>query len=301
MTSSAPPPAVTVLMNVWRADPRHLERAVASVLAQTFDNWELVIVEDPSDRPAAPTLARFADPRVRHVANEIRTSLMDQKNLGLKLARGTLVALLDADDVARPERLREQVAMFAADPELVAAGSQLAVIDDDDELIGYRRFPTADADVRAALAWSVPLHQPSVMVRRDFVRDLGGYGELPGGTSQDHDLWSRIAHSGGKFANHPEVLLYYRLHAEQMKARKVRKMIRDSLLVRARYWPDGGAKARFRRLTDRALLLLPPRLVTRLIRVCLYRDPPPPCDALGPVPPLAPRATPERRSAAASC
>ncbi len=83
-------PSVSVLMPVWNPHPDYFRQAVQSILNQTFSDWELVIVEDPSPRPAADILRSFDDPRIRHFVNPQRTSFVEQLNQGLQEARAEL-------------------------------------------------------------------------------------------------------------------------------------------------------------------------------------------------------------------
>jgi glycosyltransferase involved in cell wall biosynthesis len=108
-------PRVSVLMPVFDPDPKYFAEAIESVLSQSMHDWELLIVEDPSRRKVADTLRNFSDPRIRHFANAVRTSLVFQRNRTLGLARGQYVAMLDADDVAEPNRFEEQCHVLDTD------------------------------------------------------------------------------------------------------------------------------------------------------------------------------------------
>src|SRR5947207_11341680 len=109
-------PSVSVLMPVLNPHPVYFREAVQSILAQERADLELVIVEDPGERSAAELLP--ADPRIRHVRNPERTSLVDQRNRALAEARADFVAMLDADDIAEPARLATQLAFLRDHPEV---------------------------------------------------------------------------------------------------------------------------------------------------------------------------------------
>src|SRR5262245_23347565 len=126
MTAELP---VSIIMTVLEPHPRYFPEAVASVLAQSYSPWELVIVEDPSASSAGELLRQFSDSRIHHVCNPERTSHVRQRNQSLKLARGELVATLDADDRCHPDRLARQVAFLRKHPEIGVVGTQLAIID----------------------------------------------------------------------------------------------------------------------------------------------------------------------------
>lgn len=134
-------PIVSVLMPVYRTEPRYVRQAVESVLAQDFDAWELVVVEDPSDRMAQGVINDYQDSRIRYYPNAQRTSLIAQRNKTIKLSRGEFLAMLDSDDISDPQRLSKQLAYLEQHPDLGVLGSQLAIIDDQGIEIAQRRYP----------------------------------------------------------------------------------------------------------------------------------------------------------------
>jgi glycosyltransferase involved in cell wall biosynthesis len=124
-------PLVSVVMPVYAADPEFLRKAVASIVAQSTPEWELVVVEDPSDRPAGGVLQAFKDARIRHILNATRTGQLAQRNRTLQEARGEFIAFMDADDVAHPFRLVKQLnflrlrGVFSGNPKLMGMCDQL--------------------------------------------------------------------------------------------------------------------------------------------------------------------------------
>src|SRR4051812_36390861 len=140
--NAAVKPLISVVMAVYEPHPTYFRKAVDSILAQRLENWELIVVEDPSEHCAAETLRQIQDARIRHIANATRTCLVDQKNRGLAEARGDFIAIMDADDIAHPFRFSRQVNFLRSNKDVGVVGSQLAVIDTDDRLVGYRWYPT---------------------------------------------------------------------------------------------------------------------------------------------------------------
>lgn len=257
-------PAVTVLMPVLDADPAYLRAAVESVLAQTMTDWELLVVEDPSPRPAADVLAAYADPRIRHLANPTRTGFAAQLNRGLHEARGEWVARLDADDVCTPHRLVRQLHAVAAGG-VDVLGSQLELIDPHGRRLGYRGYPLDHAGIVAALRRYNPVAHPAVLVRRSTVLAVGGYRATPFAMVEDYDLWCRLAKAGARFATHPEPLVKYRVHPQASKRRQLRETLRGSLHVKREHWAGAFRPGDRVRLTaERCLLALPAAWVFRL-------------------------------------
>jgi glycosyltransferase involved in cell wall biosynthesis len=258
-------PLVSVVMTVLNPDARYFREAVASVLAQDYTNLELVIVEDPSPRSAGELLQSFDDPRIVHVANPERTSHSRQRNQSLALARGELVATLDADDISEPTRISRQVRFFTEHPDVAVVGTQLIVIDAEGRTIGSRAYPTSHEAILSAMPRFNPIAQPSVMFRKATVLAAGGYSYDRYPAVEDYELWSRLATRGVGFANLPEPLLKYRLHPGGMKATRLKGILRGTLDVKQRYWRSQlGVAGHARMALERLLLLVPPVVTYQL-------------------------------------
>jgi len=255
--------SVSVVMPVWKASAVHFPLAVASVIAQTLTDWELIIVEDPSDEPAGPLLAEFNDARIRHIVNASRTSFAEQLNLGLSLARAAVVARMDADDICEPGRLETQLDHLRQHPHIELIGSDLTVIDNAGRVLGHRRYPESHAAIGRALPQYNPLAHPTVMFRKQVVLDAGGYqGDM---CIADYDLWNRLYARNVQMANLPAPLLRYRIHPAGMKSARLREMIRATLTVKQRYWRGRlNLAGQLRMAAERLLLWLPAPLVLRL-------------------------------------
>jgi glycosyltransferase involved in cell wall biosynthesis len=260
-------------MPVLAPHPVYFRQAVDSILAQTLADLELIIVEDPSESSGADLLRDISDPRLRHIRNEQRTSLVDQRNQALAATRADVIAMLDADDVAEPERLAKQLAFLGEHPDIGVVGSQLTIIDETGTVIGTRRYPTEHAEIVRAMARYNAIAQPSVMCRRRVIFDAGCYQYRAFPVNEDYELWSRLAASGVRLANYPESLIRYRVHPSGTKAAMLRRMLRATIDVKNKFWRDQmdlGARARF--WAEHALLGLPPALVLKLFMMTQYRE-----------------------------
>jgi len=193
-------PAVTVVLPV-RNGAATLERALVSVRAQTFHEWELVAVDDGSTDATAEILRRAAadDGRVRAIASPGR-GLVPALNAGLTAARGAFIARLDADDEAHSERLALQHAHLLAHPEVGLVASLVGFGGDRAASAGYalhvdwlNALVTADQIALQRFIES-PLAHPSVMFRRELIERHGGYrdGDFP----EDYELWLRWLDAG---------------------------------------------------------------------------------------------------------
>lgn len=264
-------PAVTVLLAVYRPDPTYFREAVASVVAQTLVDWELLVVEDESPAiSAAELLKEFEDPRIRHHFNPRRHTLASALNEGLRLARAPLVARLDGDDICEPERLAQQVRYLREHPEVAVYGSRITVIDERGALLGQRLLPTEHAEIAASLQRYNCISHPSVMFRREAVLAAGGYDDDE--RVEDWELWCRMVGRGARFAASPDALIRYRFHAGALKFENVHGVIRRGIDIKRRYFAGRLTMGdRLRMLAEQVLLLAPPRLILWLFRRSQYR------------------------------
>lgn len=212
-------PAVSILMPV-KNEERFLKAAIASIRAQTFTGWELVVVDDGSTDGTARILAAAAaaDRRIRVLQN-LAGGLVPALNFGLSECRGAFIARMDGDDITHPERLARQLEIFATRPEcgLVAASfrhfprSGLKI-----GMLAYEEWQnslTSHELIMADIFVESPFVHPGVMFKKALVDRLGGYRDM--GWAEDYDLWLRMAGAGIRFARAEEPLIFWRDRPER--------------------------------------------------------------------------------------
>jgi glycosyltransferase involved in cell wall biosynthesis len=223
-------PAVSVLMPVHNGAP-WVADAVGSVLAQTARDLELIVIDDGSTDATPELLARVTDPRLR-VIHRPRAGLTRSLNEALGLAHAALVARLDADDLALPERFARQRAFLDAHPDVGLLGTGAREVDAEGRDVAVVVPPADDTAIRRALIRRNPFVHSSVMLRRDAVARAGGYDEtLP--VAQDYDLWMRMA-GLTRLANLPEPLIVRRLLPGRVSAVRDDDRLRAEARVRWR-------------------------------------------------------------------
>lgn len=224
-------PTVTVLMAVHNAEP-FLREAVDSILGQTFGNFELLVVDDGSTDGTRKILAGYPDVRLRVIGLPENRGLVEALNAGIREARGALIARMDGDDVAEPARLEEQVAFMKSYPQVVLLGTSLMYVDAGGRVFGDVRMRTDNRTLQELLPTANQFCHPSVVMRADVVRSIGGYRELAGRAAQDYDLWLRLAERG-EIANLSDLLLRYRVHENQISVSKLANQRRAANTYRA--------------------------------------------------------------------
>jgi len=206
-------PAVSVVLPVWNgADV--VERAVRSILDQTFHDFELVVLDDGStdDTPEILRTLRKQDPRIR-VLRMPHGGIVSALNRGCRAARAPVIARMDADDISLPERLERQYRFLRERPEIGVAAARVGFEGNVEQAAGLEHYIRwnnslcSTEEIALNRFIEAPVIHPSVMFRRDLLQRFGGYREGP--FPEDYDLWLRWMDAGVRFAKLPEVLLLW--------------------------------------------------------------------------------------------
>ncbi len=226
-----------------------LDEAMSSLLNQTYGDFEIIAVDDGSSDGTLALLRGWAgrDPRVRVLALE-HGGIIPALNTGLEACQAPYIARMDADDRCYPERLERQVARLEADPGLAVCASLVEGFPTDQVREGFRiyidwlnRLIDHEAITREIFIES-PLAHPSVAYRKRWVEKVGGYKE--NGWPEDYDLWLRLYLAGARFAKVPEILVYWREHAQRLTRTDSRYSVENFIRAKAHYLCQGPLKDR---------------------------------------------------------
>ncbi len=241
-------PTVSVLMPCFNVS-QTLDETMLSLLEQTYPDFEIVAVDDGSTDQTRDQLEMWAQKESRlRIARIPHAGIIQALNHGLDLCRAPLIARMDADDVAHPDRLIRQVELLEQRSEIAAAGSLVEGFPAETLREGYKiyidwlnRLVDPDAIAREIFIES-PLAHPSVMVRKSWLDKVGGYEEH--GWAEDYDLWLRMHTAGAQFGKVPEILLYWREHADRLTRTDSRYSVENFLRAKARYLMLGPLRGR---------------------------------------------------------
>lgn len=216
-------PLITVLMGVYyrRADTALLCRSIRSILAQSYADFELLICDDGSTEEAKKVVDHFAekDQRVCPIRPGDKYILAEKLNACLHQAQGELIARMDDDDYAHPDRFEKQGACLKDHPEIGFLGSNVSVWDGS-KITGERFFPEYP-EIKDFL-FRQPFVHPSMMFRREVLSLVGGYSEEPHCIlCEDYDLLLRLYAAGYQGMNQQEVLLDYTVLDSAHSGRKM--------------------------------------------------------------------------------
>jgi glycosyltransferase EpsE len=223
-------PRVSVVSTVYNGEP-YLDRAIPGILAQTYTDFEFILVDDGSTDRTLSALREVeaSDPRVR-VFTPGRLGVAAAYNFGVAQARGEYVARQDFDDRSYPERLRLQVALLDGNPRVGIVGGHYVLVDERRNERYVRMPPTEHAAVREAMAKYVPIAHTLATFRRQAWVEAGGYPIV--NNLIDQRFYLRVAKIGWELANVPEVLGEHYVHDASFFHRTLQYVERQRDLAR---------------------------------------------------------------------
>ncbi len=210
-------PLVSVIIPCYNAE-RFVEKAVRSIMEQSYRNLEIIVIDDCSQDSTGKILGKLSleDKRIKYIKNEKNIKLPRTLNKAIRLSSGEYIARMDADDISFPDRFQKQLEFLVSNPnvDLVSANSQY--IDENENILSVRTYhPSEHSDIISVLPWKCPFVHPLIMAKRTFFEELNGYDtSLP--YAEDYELWIRGWLNSKRYHNLSDILLQYRVHSNQM-------------------------------------------------------------------------------------
>ncbi|MGA2237021.1 MAG: glycosyltransferase [Terriglobales bacterium] len=212
-------PRITVILPVFNGE-RYLAEAIESILAQTCKDFEFLIVDDASTDQTSAILARFGDPRIRVLRNDLNLGVARSLNKALRQATGKYVARQDADDVSLPGRLEKQVHFLEAHPEVALVSTGWALSEEEGTDRRPAPPPRSEVDLKWTLLFYNPIAHMSVMMKREAVEACGAYPEdTHCSCVEDYALWSQMSERF-RLATLPEELVLRRVSHQAVSVKK---------------------------------------------------------------------------------
>lgn len=201
-------PKVSILLPVYNAE-KYLSSCLDSLLEQTFQDFEIIAINDASSDSSLHILKAYAnkDSRIKIYCNESNLKISPTLNKGLKIASAPLVMRMDADDIAFPQRIERQYCFMQSYPEVSISGTGIQVLGTD--VIWH--VPESNNKIRATLFFNSPILHPTAIYKKEVIINAGGYSENAP-YAEDYDLWHRLSTNKNIiFSNIDIPLLYYRI------------------------------------------------------------------------------------------
>ncbi len=218
-------PKVSVIMGIYNGE-KTMERAIDSIIAQTYIDWELIICDDCSTDDTYKIASEYAekDNRIKVIQNEKNMRLAYSLNHCLSVAKGEYIARMDDDDISLPERFEKQVKYLDEHPEMAVVGSAVIVFDENGDM-GVRGLGI-EYPIRKIVNRSTPFAHPTIMMRKSAYDLLEGYTVSPETLrAEDLDLWYRFRIAGLNGYTIQEPLLRYCERASDYKKRTLKAAI----------------------------------------------------------------------------
>lgn len=203
-------PLVSIIMPVYNPGS-YLSQAIDSILNQSFTNFELIIVDDASTDNSWKTIRSYAkkDKRIIAKRNRINLGVSLTSNIATSLARGKFLARTDSDDISAPNRLQKQLRFLQRHPQVIAVGSQVDIINDDNQLTATKSFPVSPKDIYNMIFWATPLQQGAMMVNLSKLPKNFAWYSASKTSAEEVNLFFEFLRYG-HLANLPDTLYFYR-------------------------------------------------------------------------------------------
>ena len=215
---------VSVIMPSYNTPSDFLHEAVKSVLNQTYQNFELLIIDDGSATPVEETIGDIDDARIRVIKNDGNKGLPYTLNHGIDSAKGKYIFRMDSDDICTDNRIERQVEFMEKNPDTDVSASYARTFGEREVLCRL-----TDGQIKAGLLWKNELVHPTIVMRAETVKQNKIYYKQ-GAASEDYELWSRMAFENKcRFVVIPEILLRYRIHGKQVTKTNSQNLKRNEI------------------------------------------------------------------------
>ena len=214
-------PKISVIMSVYNEPLAWLKQSIESILCQSFQNFEFIIVLDnPNNREIREfiTSYRKRDSRIIFLENNENLGLAKSLNRALYIARGKYIARMDGDDISLPNRLEKQYKFLERNKEIDLVGSWVYKMDQQGTIYGIMRTPAEMRTIKKNILYRSVAFHPTWMVKKEIYENLDGY--RPFIVAQDYEFLLRVLDHGFKISNIQEPLLRYRINLKNLSSRK---------------------------------------------------------------------------------
>ncbi|MBD3279669.1 MAG: glycosyltransferase [Candidatus Pacebacteria bacterium] len=237
-------PLVSVILPVYNAQD-YVAEAIESILGQTYQNFELIIVDDASQDNSWKIIA---DLRNKHPQKITAIRLRENRNKGgdeagnvaFRHAKGEFIARMDADDIAESNRLAKQVEFLLKNPQIAIVGSSAKVINVNGDEVGSKLALQKHQEIYQQYFSFHPMIHPTLVIRRSMLLDAKNLYLIKFNSNNDYLTFFTMISSGLKFANLPDQLLKYRIHGQNDSLSQVKRTFANTLKIRLKMLKEQG-------------------------------------------------------------
>jgi glycosyltransferase involved in cell wall biosynthesis len=225
------PPKISVVMPNFNGGA-FLETAVQSILAQSYKDFEFIIINDGSTDNSNLILEKYADldPRIKLISRENK-GLVHSLNEAISISRGNYIARMDSDDISHPKRLEYQLDWIKS-TQYDIGGTFIELLIHDQTI--KKQYPRTHEATRLEMLFGTPVAHGSVIMKTEVAREFLYKPEW--NKAEDYDLWERAITANKKIGNLPKYLYQYRLHSNQTSSISISEQNDKTDMIRSRYW-----------------------------------------------------------------
>ncbi len=222
-------PKVSVLMPIYNTQEEHLREAIESILAQSYTDFEFLILNDSPDNTSLDAIvASYNDSRIHYSTNEKNLGITPSRNKLIDMAQGEYLAVMDHDDISMPERFAKQVAFLDEHADIGVVGTWKVRINGKKDTNNVSDHSSIEQELMLGCC----LMHPTVMLRKAVLVETGVRYEEAFSPAEDYALFCRLI-AKTRFANIPEILFVYRNHANNTSHKQKQKMYNADLRIKA--------------------------------------------------------------------
>ncbi len=207
---------VSVILPAYNGE-KYLGQAIESMLNQTFNNFELIIINDGSTDSTEEIIKSYNDKRIKYIKTPKNLGLIKSLNIGIKNSQSEYIARMDQDDISFPYRLKKQVEYLDKHPEIIEVGSWAETINEEGKHVGYYKPGCNFILIKYEMLFGNIMMHPSIMMRKDNIAAIGGYDDAAINV-EDYDVHLKFL-KNGQIAIMPDILIQYRHHPESITSR----------------------------------------------------------------------------------
>jgi glycosyltransferase involved in cell wall biosynthesis len=214
-------PKISVIMPIYNAE-NYVKASIDSILTQTFTDFELILVNDCSTDRSGEVIRAIDDPRIRIIENEKNSGIIISRNKAIDIAQGKYLAIIDSDDIAFPDRLKDQFRFMEEHPECGICGSDYTVIDSNEKLVATMIVPRGAKENRTYLKLNICFCNSTMMIRTEATKSIRyrpGYDIIG-----DYEIAYQVSKTW-TIDNIPVITTAYRVHGNNISIVKRRAML----------------------------------------------------------------------------
>ncbi len=258
------PGLISVIMSNYNTPEEYLRQAIESVLNQTYNNFEFIIIDDCSSDISLEIIKSYKDERIVVLKNDENMGITKSLNRGLEIAKGEFIARMDADDICLPERFEKQVQYLSNNPAVVVCGTGVELFGDGadvykEKIVCKAIPPKEEFQIRLLFGNQINIIHPTAMFRHKILLDNSIKYDERYIYAQDYRMWVNCSRVG-ECANLPDILLKYRIHNKAVSSDKkeTQKECAKNIMAEQLSWlelslPENWEEIHFGCLTGRRM------------------------------------------------